>query len=243
LQTYRLIDSAIERNRYHLLAEQRRELEIERERVLLDILSHDGTDARVAVAQLEFIVMGLEQLAGDTIDSARLVEACQLILRRLAPESASTVRAAQLPGPGERPAWHLSAFRNGTLDASDRRFLDSLSDRVGLLDLEYRYLYTNAANARHHGKDAADFVGRTSASMVGDGLFRNHTKPMFDAAFAGRSTSVVVAQHAGADARIYSTQFDPVIGPNGRCMAVLAVARDITAPGVVPDVVLDGSWR
>lgn len=65
--------------------------------------------------------------------------------------------------------------------------LDSMEERIAVVGLDYRYIYTNKRNAEFHGKSPSDFVGKHLRDMIETDRFRDRAKPKLDMCFSGET--------------------------------------------------------
>lgn len=187
------------------------------DRAFLDILTFSSDDPRVTVAQARFLLTTLAGLAGESEQNESLKEICQHHLARLEAQIAGLTLAPTPPKPA--PA---------TLASLEFRYLDSLSDRVAILDRNYRYVFTNKANGELHRLHPAAFVGRPNWDLVGDHFFEHNNKQLFDACLAGRSQSCIAAHPKGDPSTIYSASFQPIRGAGGEIDSFIVICRDVS---------------
>lgn len=194
------------------------------DKIFLDILLHAAEDPRVTLAQVRFLLSSLVELTSDPEKSDALREACQRHFNRLQTQISDLTDKA-LTVPQDLP------------QSRELRYLDSLTDRVGILDREYRYRFLNRAGARLHGKPPGEFIGRPNWTFLGEAFFREINKPRFDACFAGQSLSFVSVHPNGDPETLYAVNIDPVRDPKGRIDSLIVVARQITSLALTPEPV------
>lgn len=108
------------------------------------------------------------------------------------------------------------------------RYLDSLSDRVAVLDAEYRYVFTNKANGDFHGVEAATFIGRPNWDVISQRDFELFNKPRFDACLAGHSDAFIT-WHPLRDRKVlYAVKMDPVRNANGQITELMVTSRVVS---------------
>lgn len=92
--------------------------------------------------------------------------------------------------------------------------LDSFQDRIAVLDLDYRYIYTNQCNADFHAKSTSWFIGKHLTELIDVERFRNRAKPRLDQCLSGACVSY---DYEGMDAsgRMFevSCTMRPFYGP------------------------------
>lgn len=237
LQTHDFLDRALREHGDQLAGRDVTQLRVERDRTFLQLLSHISTDRRVTLAQLNCIISALAELARNAPEAVVLERACLDIARRLADQvveqervdrTTLEKRGGSLGGP----------VPTGPLNPQTFAVLDAMPDRVGIYDSDYRFVFTNTANARFHGKQPSDFVGRPSWSMIGTTCFAKFTKPAVDKVLAGRRISSLARQGVGEQERTYSVSFDRVRSLVDGKDCVLVISRDVTALGLSTDIVV-----
>lgn len=67
--------------------------------------------------------------------------------------------------------------------------LDSIPERVAVIGLDYRYIYTNERNASFHQMRPSEFIGRHLVDLIGHDRFANRAKPRLDQCFGGAKVS------------------------------------------------------
>ncbi|OLP61485.1 hypothetical protein BJF93_00690 [Xaviernesmea oryzae] len=72
--------------------------------------------------------------------------------------------------------------------------LDALPDRVAIITCDYRYLYSNAANARHLGVKPLQLIGRHLVEFVGETLFADRIRGHLDKCFLGETADYVTTR-------------------------------------------------
>lgn len=102
--------------------------------------------------------------------------------------------------------------------------LDSVPERVAVVGLDYRYLYTNQQNADFHLKRCSDFIGKPLVDMMTPELYHSRAKPRLDQCFAGAR---VHYNYEATDAagRRYEVRcrMTPFIGPNKAIVGAVIV--------------------
>lgn len=139
---------------------------------------------------------------------------------------------------------HLDRLREQLIGLNVRRpmpseyqCLDSLSERVGYFDTNYRYTYTNAANCEFHKEPVGNFIGRPNWTIVGDRYFEKINKDRFDACYAGKRISYYNG-HPNALGRVFSVTFDPAFDSSGRVTGALVTSRDVSLLPIPANLIL-----
>lgn len=98
---------------------------------------------------------------------------------------ARTSRLAALPFSGHEASRILRGVtEDGLLNEA---ILESLPDRVAVITTDYRYLYSNSANALHLNEKPIDLVGRHLIEFIGIQRFESRVKRHLDRCFAGET--------------------------------------------------------
>lgn len=181
-------------------------------------LAADQTDPAGAIRHTRFVLRAMCDSISDRSTAECLRDICDSHLDRLGAQLAKfQVRTPELP--------------------DDLSYLDGLSERVALFDMEYRYIYTNRANCELHRKSPSTFIGRTNADVVGDRFFGMINKERFDAASAGKRSSYYSGDPC-APGRVFSVTFDPVRDRHGRPVGSLVAARDVSLLPIPSELIL-----
>ncbi|WP_420410195.1 PAS domain-containing protein [Hoeflea sp.] len=102
--------------------------------------------------------------------------------------------------------------------------LDSLGERIAVVGLDYRYIYTNKRNADFHGKSPSHFVGKHLGEMIDPARFDDRAKPKLDKCFSGETVEYsyriadLVGQMFEVDCRM-----TPFVGPDGEIAGAVIV--------------------
>jgi PAS domain-containing protein len=211
----------------------------ERERVFFELVNFTSSHPQVTLAQMRFLLSGLADLASDPEQADFLRLACQQTAERLANDMLQQ-------DPTRLSLLALQATERGvgatapSISPQEAWLLDSMADRAFVYDRDYRYVFTNKANAGFHRKAAADFVGRPSHTIVGDKCFKELTKPTLDKCFAGRSLAFAASHRVGTKMLVYAASVDPVRDARGDVVSAMIVCRDVTRYSVPADIVWPG---
>lgn len=112
------------------------------------------------------------------------------------------------------PKRALSLLADGYDPALHELVLESLSERVAVFDLDYRYIYCNRRNAEFHNKRPSDFIGRHLTEMIDQHRFQTRAKPNIDQCFGGARLSYTY-EAADAHGRLFEIDchMTPLRGP------------------------------
>ena len=185
------------------------ELLKERERLFDELVRYSSPHRQVTLVQLKFMLAGMADLVADKRKSKRMLKECLAVAQRLAGEAPISTLSANLP--------------------HELRLLDNLTDRVAVADRNYRYLYTNKANAAFHSKTPADILGKTAVMVVGKRRFEEITAPTFEKCFAGQSLTIPVTYLRGKRKVTYSLSCEPVRNDRGNVIGAICIGRDISS--------------
>ena len=107
--------------------------------------------------------------------------------------------------------------------------VEQVSDRISVIDTDYRYRLTNKANLDYHGKPIEAFVDQPVAAIVGEDEFRDSGKRELDRCFAGETVRL---RRPGTDGegrdRVLDILLEPYREPNGRISGAAVTIRDVT---------------
>lgn len=181
------------------------------------VLQFDPTDLQSAIRKTSFIIGEVCDRAADQAKANALRKICERHLSRLQLQLREQVERRTLP--------------------TEIQCLESLEERVSFFGLDYRYIYTNAANCEFHRERAAHFVGRPNWTIVGDQFFEQINKTRFDACFAGHRMSYYNV-HPSAVGRVFSVTFDPAFDTRGRVLGALVTSRDVSLLPVPKSLIL-----
>ncbi len=219
LKSHEFLKGALEQHGSRLSVADAAQLSDSLDGVFEEIVRHASDDPRVTIAQTRFLMASLAELATDSEKSRPIWTACQSHLERL--------------------TWQLATAQSETqpLPPNEYGYLDCLTDRIGILDRDFRYIFTNKANAAFHADDQASFVGRANWQVTGERFFQLHNKPRFELCLAGKSTSCISA-HPGRDpAKLYWVRYEPVRNAAGNVHAIFVISSDVSDLPIPPEFV------
>jgi hypothetical protein len=239
LQSYDFLHRALEDHGDTLCSLAADKIRLERDRLFVELVNYNSSEPQVTLAQIRFFLAGLADLASDPEQAEILRQACLSAAERLAGDIVQQDQVCQsfVPLPAIRPPVPTV---KPYLSLQDVWLLNSTSDRTSIIGRDYRYLFTNKANAAFHKMPAADFVGRPSHTIVGDKCFRDLTKPSLDECFAGHALAFAVSHRAGKKMITYASSVEPIRDAGGDVVAALISAKDVTRYAVRADRVWPG---
>ena len=150
------------------------------DRALVDqlqkILAHHATDRLEIDRQIRFLSTLMERNADDVDSVIKYKTALLALFARYLDEAG---------GDGVLAKSVVTRSRN---DASPQEMLlNSLEERVGVVGLDYRYIFTNERNAQFHQVRPSAFIGRHIVEFIGEERFATRVKAKLDQCFAGAS--------------------------------------------------------
>lgn len=203
------------------------------DRIFFELVNYSSTHAEITLAQLNFLLLSLVELASDKSQGEILRRSCLATAQRLA--TSAPPKSAKAPPPtGDNTA---APALNPVVTPREERLLNSITDRAAICDRDYRYLFVNKANAAFHNLTPADFIGRKIDTVVGKKIFRKLTKPTVDRCIAGESFSLTVGYKSPDKAQTFAAQFAPIRNESGEVVAAMVISRDVTAFPVEPESV------
>jgi PAS domain-containing protein len=191
----------------------------EADQALTHLIAHDPVDRVELAAKLDAMISALAGLSEHPA-GRELSKMASAHVDRLSRFTEAARRSSPL-GPG------LAAL------------LDQCTDRVAMVDRQYRYIMVNRSNARFHSRDVNDFQAKAVWSIVGDACFERLSKPRIDSCLAGERVACFTRWRLPGGQRTFSIRMDPVVDDRGLIEAVIAVARDVSDKGVLKSAILD----
>lgn len=104
-----------------------------------------------------------------------------------------------------------------------------MSDRLSIVDRDYRYILTNDSNARWHGCTADSFRGRSLIEIVGVERFAAEIRPWLDRCLAGETVEYDFHETAPDGAPVVmDARLQPFRNGDGEIEAAVVTLRDVT---------------
>lgn len=168
-----------------------RMLDRELEPIIADILAHRAQTSEDAHMQLQFLNGLIRDEAEDKSSVMRRSAAMSMLIDRYFQAGEELVDAVKFPfRKVEKEPVQVMPDQSLLNEA----VLDILPDRIGVITRDYRYLYSNQANADFLGRTPLSMVGCHVSEFIGEESFKALAKPAFDKCFAG---AVVDYMHHG----------------------------------------------
>jgi len=115
---------------------------------------------------------------------------------------------------------HLHIFHN---------IVASTTDAMAYLDQDYRYVVVNNAYERFSGRDREHFIGLTVAEYLGEEVFQEVVKPLFDRCLQGEVINCRRwFDYPTLGRRYVDLSYYPSRDDHNRLTGIIAQARDIT---------------
>jgi len=109
-----------------------------------------------------------------------------------------------------------------------QRAIDQSPDLILVCDRDYTYRRVNQAQARAHGLDAEEILGRTIADIIGESSFQQ-LKPQIDRCLAGEEVAFDTwFDYRGIGHRFMSVTYSPLRTAGNEIEGVIVVARDVS---------------
>lgn len=232
LSSYRFLQQALVEHRGSMTDANIRDLTSELEDVFASLVDYSSPHKQVTLLQSTFLLSSMSDMVPDRAQAAKLLKKCLSNARRLAGPDAPALEPPMRDAPCETAATALLAPR-------EARLLNSLSDRASICGRDYRYMFTNRANATFHGKTPDEMVGKPAIKFVGQRRFEEVSKPTLEKCFAGQSISFPISYSSGARTMTYSISCEPVRNDDGDVVAALCICRNISSYAIISDVLYE----
>ena len=125
--------------------------------------------------------------------------------------------------------------RTEALNQSNRKLqlyekiINQVSERISIVDVDYRYRWTNQANMDYWRRPLEHFVGRYIGDVVGESWFENSGKRILDRCFAGESSMVEhPLEGPGKEPCFVSVTAEPFRETDDSITGAIISVRDIT---------------
>lgn len=225
LRSYRFLATAEERHGEAMTTADRAGVQRDLGEAFATLLTKASGDSEVAAVQLLALVECLAGTSRDAELADYIVAACR---SRIADVAANRKMQAASAATGAAAFLAINSGLNAErLSVAEINAMNALPDRVAIVDKEFRYIFTNYANAHFHATKPGAFVGEPIWTKLTDQYFADVTKPAFEACFAGRELSFV-SPHPGRDpSQYYACKWMPLRDQEGRVNSVLGVASEI----------------
>jgi PAS domain S-box-containing protein len=106
--------------------------------------------------------------------------------------------------------------------------LDSFPDRIAVITPDYRYLYTNPANASHLASKPMDLIGRHIVEFIGLQRFEQRVKSCLDRCFGGEIVDYTFAKSAEGRTVVVRCRMTPCMSSTGKLIGAILVIQEQT---------------
>ncbi len=179
-----------------------------------------ATDARL---QFQFIVDLLQKEADDMSSVLRQCEALQALVDRYFSadhgEKFENSRATVSAQCRQNNPWD-EGFLNEAI-------LNCMPDRIAVITTDYRYLYTNPANAERLNERPMDLVGRHIVEFVGFRRFEQRVKPNLDRCFCGEMIDYTFAKDLNSHTVVVRCRMTPCKSNTGKIIGAILTLQEI----------------
>lgn len=104
--------------------------------------------------------------------------------------------------------------------------LDCLPDRIAVITPDYRYLYTNPANANHLESRPMDLIGRHIVEFIGLQRFEERVKAYLDRCFGGEVVEYTFAKTVDGRTVVVRCRMTPCLSSNGKLIGAILVIQE-----------------
>ncbi|CAN7478641.1 PAS domain-containing protein [Rhizobium sp. LjRoot30] len=203
---YAELKMAVETGQERSLVKLDREVEALLERIF------EQTATNALEIQMQFLVAIelLKKEAEDRCCVLRHAENLQRVVERhLLPGAGSEL----LPRLAQLSSLALTVQASTREDAIDIAMLENLPDRAAIISPDYRYLFSNKANAVAHEMLQEQINGCHIGEFVGLHRFVQGFKDKLDRAFAGEAVEYTYAEQVDGRTRVMRCRMSPYRGP------------------------------
>ncbi|WP_075292688.1 PAS domain-containing protein [Pararhizobium arenae] len=189
--------------------------------VLTSIYEEVATTVSDARLQFEFVLDLIQKEVDDTSSVLRQREALsRLADRYFGTEGYTALQAHPVTVPSIRKARMDEGFLNEAI-------LDCMPDRIAVITPDYRYLYTNPANAERLEERPMDLVGRHVVEFVGLQRFEKRVKPNLDKCFQGENVDYTFAKEMDSRTVVVRCRMTPCRSSTGKIIGAILILQEI----------------
>ena len=107
--------------------------------------------------------------------------------------------------------------------------IDQMSERMSVVDTDYRFRMVNRATIDFYGGTRSQFIDKHISKVIGDRVFEERAKPMLDRVFQGQ-IDMFERSEIAPDGRRHNmlVMGEPFHDPQGRISGAIVSVRDIT---------------
>lgn len=104
--------------------------------------------------------------------------------------------------------------------------LDSFPDRIAVITPDYRYLYTNPANASRLSSRPMDLIGRHIVEFIGLQRFEQRVKSCLDRCFSGEIVDYTFAKTVEGRTVVVRCRMTPCMSSAGKLIGAILVIQE-----------------
>ncbi|WP_377289458.1 PAS domain-containing protein [Rhizobium sp. SG2393] len=104
--------------------------------------------------------------------------------------------------------------------------LDAMPDRIAVVTTDYRYLYSNPANAAYLDQRPMDLIGRHIVEFVGIQRFELRVKEKLDACFAGETVDYTFTKTSGNRTVVVRCRMTPCYAGPGKLIGAILILQE-----------------
>jgi len=208
----------------------------ERDGIMLELITYRSSEPLITLAQFGILIRSLAELCQNQDTAQALSKSCLESAERLVRQAARSKVTSMAASMAPSTSREVTAASIAP-DANYQKVLDSLPDRAGVIDRNYRYVWTNKANASFYDSDPSSFVDVPLREQVGNKCFWELSKPHIDRCFGGHALNHITGHFARNRWYKYLITFDPVRNGDEAIESVLIVARDVSHLPVEPEFI------
>jgi PAS domain S-box-containing protein len=202
-------------------------LDRELEPLVAAILVYKASSVLEIYMQLQFMSNLIRQESEDRTCVLRNCAELSILLDRYFTGAGESAVETLLAFSNERPARGNEVFDESGLS---EMILDSMPDRVAVVTRDYRFLYSNAANAQYVGCKPLDMIGHHLSEFIGTERFEQRAKQNLDMCFTGETIDYVYqSRQADGQARSSRCRMRPLRAARGEIIGALLVLQEMGA--------------
>ncbi|HXV29476.1 MAG TPA: PAS domain-containing protein, partial [Sinorhizobium sp.] len=185
---------------------------------------YDRKASSVEDARLQFQFL-VDMLRVEADDFSCVLRHSQL-LRSLIDRYFAATGAADLAGLDFDRTPRLPSKGRADDGLLNEAILDSIPDRIAVITPDYRYLYTNPANASHLASKPMDLIGRHIVEFIGLQRFEERVKSYLDRCFAGEVVDYTFAKSAEGRNVVVRCRMTPCLSSTGKLIGAILVIQE-----------------
>lgn len=128
-----------------------------------------------------------------------------------------------------RASDELNRIRKEQVLTRYKDLINSSSDMITTIDLDYKYISANKSHLDFFNKSEEQFIGFSPVDLFGEEYFLEQIKPQLDACFKGQSVKKEIVVTKDNDGKHYvSAIANPYYSDNNEIIGAVVIGRDIT---------------